>query len=456
MTEPEPDVDVNNLCPVRAATRPGGGRGVGDLGWRRRPRLAWAHRRAGSPTIDRATLLRRDADDPLAHLRDHWEVPQDLVHLDGNSLGPPARTWPDRIAREHAAWRDDQVGGWNSAGWVELATRVAGRLAPLLGARADEVAVTDSTTVNLFQVAVAARRLRPDRPVILTEDGNFPTDRYVLSGVAEVTGGEVRSVPRDQLLDHVDDGVGVVAVSHVDYRTGHRHDARTVTAAVHDAGALMVWDLAHSTGAVHVDWASWGADLGVGCTYKFLNGGPGAPGYVVASRAVAAEAIPPVRGWFGHAAPFEFDPSWSPAHGAARFRNGTPPIMSLAGVDEALAGFEGVDMRDLEGRAGDLTDTFLSRCDEVLGDRVEVVSPRDRARRGAQVSIRHPDAYPVMQALIDRRVLGDHRPPDLLRFGFAPALVRHVDAWDAVEVLAEVLDTDAHRNPRYATRHTVI
>ena len=406
--------------------------------------------------MDRATLRARDAADPLGPLRAAWDLPDDLVHLDGNSLGPPPRTWPDRIAREHGAWRDDQVGGWNSAGWVDLAARVAGRLAPLLGAHVDEVAVTDSTTVNLFQAAAAARRLRPGRSVLLTEDGNFPTDRYVLSGVADMTGTRVRSVPRGALLDHLDDDVAVVAISHVDYRTGHRHDAAAVTSAVHDAGALVVWDLAHSTGAVGVDWHGWGADLAVGCTYKYLNGGPGAPGYVVVARHLADDVVPPVRGWFGHAAPFAFAPEWQPAAGAARFRNGTPPVLALVGVDEALAHFDGVEPAALGARAAQLTGAFIDLCDQHLGEQVEVVTPRDPALRGAQVSLRHPEAYPVMQALIDRRVLGDHRPPDLLRFGFAPALVRHVDVADAVDVLAEVLATEAHRDPRYADRKTVI
>lgn len=383
-------------------------------------------------------------------------MPEDLVHLDGNSLGPPPRTWADRVAREHAAWRDDQVGGWNTAGWVDLASRVAGRLAPLLGADPDRVAVTDSTTVNLFQAAVAARRLRPDRDVVLTEDGNFPTDRYVLAGVADLTGARVVSVPRARLLDRLDDDVAVVATSHVDYRTGHRHDAAVVTAEVHRAGALMVWDLAHSTGAVHVDWDAWGADVGVGCTYKYLNAGPGAPGYLVAGQDVVDRLVPPIRGWFGHAAPFDFAPSWEPAPGAARFRNGTPPVMSLVGVDEALTAFDGVDTAALEDRAARLTDAFIALVDDRLGDAVEVVTPRQASDRGAQVSLRHPQAYPVMQALIDRRVLGDHRPPDLLRFGFAPALVRHVDVADAVETLADVLATGAHDDPRYARRQTVI
>ncbi len=406
--------------------------------------------------IDRDTLAGRDTTDPLSALRTRWDVPEDLVHLDGNSLGPPPRTWPDRVAREHAAWRDDQVGGWNTAGWVDLATGVAARLAPLLGAGPDQVAVTDSTSVNLFQVTCAARRLRPERPVILTEDGNFPTDRYVLAGVAELTGAELRSVPREALVDHLADDVAVVAISHVDYRSGHRHDGAAVTAAAHDVGAVMVWDLAHSTGALHVDWDGWGADLGVGCTYKYCNSGPGAPGFVVVGRHLADDVVPAIRGWFGHAAPFDFAPEWRPAGGAARFRNGTPPIMSLVGVDEALAAFDDVDMRDLDARAGDLTEAFIAVLDDRLGDRVHVVTPRDRRERGAQVSVGHPDAYRVMQALIDRRVLGDHRPPDLLRFGFAPALVRHVDAWDAVEVLTTVLDDGLHLDPRYGRRHTVI
>lgn len=408
--------------------------------------------------IDRATLAARDAADPLSALRAAWDVPDGLVHLDGNSLGPPARTWGQRMAREHAAWRDLQIRSWNDADWVGLPRVVASRLAPLLGAHEDEVAVTDSTSVNLFQAAVAARRLRPDRRVLLTEVGTFPTDRYVLDAVAALVDAEVRAVPRASLLDELAsptaDQVAVVAVAHVDFRTGHRHDAAVVTAAAHAAGALMVWDLAHSTGALHVDWHGWDADLGVGCTYKFLNGGPGAPGYLVAARRLHEALLPAIRGWFGHATPFAFDETWTPAAGATRFLNGTPPVLSLLGVDEALQAFAGVDTRALDARAGMLTSVFVELVDERCPG-TEVVSPRDPTARGAQVSLRHTHAYELVQALIDRDVLADHRPPDVARFGFAPALVRHVDVYDAAERLASALAEGAHLAPRYAARRTV-
>ena len=338
--------------------------------------------------------------------------------------------------------------GTAPAGWT-WPTRVAARLAPLLGAGADRVAVTDSTTVNLFQAAVAARRLRPDRPVVLTEDGNFPTDRYVLAGVAELTGAQLVSVPREQLLDRLGDDVAVVAVSHVDYRTGHRHDAAAVTAEAHRAGARH----GLGPGPLHRRGARGLGRVGRGPRRRLHlqvpQRRPRRPRVPRRRRArwPTSSSRPSAAG-SGTPRPFDFAPTGHPAAGAARFRNGTPPVMSLVGVDEALAGVRGGRHRPHSTPAAASWATPSSSCaTSTSATPWRWSRPRDRARRGAQVSLRHPQAYPVMRALIDRRVLGDHRPPDLLRFGFAPALVRHVDVADAVTTLARGAGRRGARGP---------
>lgn len=402
--------------------------------------------------MDRTALAARDADDPILR-RERFELPDALVYLDGNSLGPPARRAQERVTSMLAAWRDDQISAWNRAGWVHLADETAARIAPLLGADRGEVAVTDSTSVDLFQTLVAACRARPDRPVLLIEQDGFPTDRYVAEAVASLLGRSVRQVPRDTLTQTVDDDVAVVTAAHVDYRSGHRLDAVALGRAARGAGAMTVWDLAHTTGALDVDLHAWDADFAVGCTYKFLNGGPGAPGYVYVAGGLDPEAT--IRGWWGHGQPFAFSTGWEPAAGAARFRNGSPPILAMQPLLAALDVFDGVAPRTLQERATALTTLFIDLVDERIGDAVEVASPRDAALRGAQVSLRHPSAYAVMQALIDRGVIGDHRPPDLLRFGFAPLHTRWTDVWDGIETLRHILASGVWEQDRYAARNEV-
>ncbi len=405
----------------------------------------------------RDDAIAADAEDPLAALRDRFVLPEGLVYLDGNSLGPLQPEVAEAVRTTvQDAWGQGLIRSWNDAGWVDLADRVAARLAPLIGATAGEVAVTDSTSVDLFKALAAARRLRPDRHVLLTEATNFPTDRYVAEGLADLLGDiEVRSAPADLLVDHLDPEVAVVTLTHVDYRTGRRHDAPELTAAAHDAGAVVVWDLSHSAGAMRVDLEAWGADLAVGCTYKYLNGGPGSPGYLYVARRWHDQVRSPIAGWFGHAEPFAFAPDYRPAPGARRFLAGTPPVLSLAALEAALAVWEGVDLDLVEAKAAALTERFrdliLARC----ADHVEVVGPDEPTARGAQVSLRHPQAGAISQALIDRGVIGDHRPPDLVRFGFAPLYISHVDVHDAVDRLAEVLDDELWRDPRYARHRTV-
>jgi len=402
--------------------------------------------------VRRDDLVARDAADPILR-RDRFTLADDLIYLDGNSLGPPVRGAVRRVADTMQTWGRDLVSAWNSAGWVELVEDVSGRLAPLVGADPQQVTITDSTSVNLFQALVVACRLRPDRPTILLEEGGFPTDRYVARGVADLLGRTVRAVPRQQLVSAVTGDVAVVTAAHVDYRTGHRLDAQTIGATAHDVGALVVWDLAHTTGALHVDLPAWEADLAVGCAYKFLNGGPGAPGYLWVAEELEVPAT--IRGWWGHAEPFAFADAWEPASGASRFRNGSPAILGLQPLDEALRVFEGIRGEDLNARAEELTSLFIDLIDEHLADAVEVVSPRAPEQRGAQVSLRHPAAYPVMQALVEHGVVGDHRPDDLLRFGFAPLHTRWTDVWDAVATLQDLLTSDLWKDPKYAAPNKV-
>lgn len=407
--------------------------------------------------MERPHLVRADADDPLSALRARVDLPPDVVYLDGNSLGALPVGVADRVRGAiEEGWGDGLIRSWNDAGWVDLPGRVAGRIAPLIGADVDEVAVTDSTSVDLFKVLVSLARLRPDRRVVLTDDGNFPTDVHVAVGVADLLDLEVRVVEADRLEESIDDTVAVVTATEVDYRTGARHDLHALGRAAHAAGALTAWDLSHSTGAVHVDLHAVDADAAVGCSYKYLNGGPGAPAYLFVARRHHDDLATPVRGWWGHAQPFAFSPEYAPAPGARRFLAGSPPILSLVALDAALDAWDGVDTRAIAARARTLGELFVDLVDERLdGLGVTVASPRDHDRRGAQVSLSHPEAYRVMRALIDRGVVGDHRPPDLLRFGLAPLYVSRADVWDAVETLRTVLADDAWRDPAY-TQRTVV
>lgn len=391
--------------------------------------------------MDRRRCLDRDTASGLAAVRDRFELPADLVYLDGNSLGPLQAVVADRLAAVVAdEWGHGLVRSWNEAGWLELTARCAARIARIVGAGPHEVTVTDSTSVDLFGVLAALRPLRPGREIVLTHDDNFPTDRYVTEGVAATVGDlEVVVTPADRLAERVAEDVAVVLATHVDYRTGARLDAPALTAAAHEAGALMVWDLAHSAGAVPVDLHGWGADAAVGCTYKFLNGGPGAPGWLFVRSGLASRVAPPIRGWFGHARPFDFARAYEPAPGAARFRNGTPPLLSLAALEAALRVWDDVDPAAATDHAAGLTATFLEAL-EAVGVDLAVATPLDPDRRGAQVSLRHGAAGAVMRALVAAGVIGDHRPPDLLRFGFSPLFVRHVDAWDAAATLRRVLE----------------
>ncbi len=405
--------------------------------------------------MDLTACRAADTEDPLGHLRSRFVLPHGVHYLDGNSLGALQATVAARLRDVvEQEWARGLIRSWDDAGWVELPRRIATRLGPLVGADADELAVTDSTSANLFKALDAARRLRTERRVLLTDDANFPTDVYVAQGLAEMTGAlDVRVVPTREVATSLTDEVAVLTLTHVDYRSGRLHDARDLTAAAHAVGAVTVWDLSHSAGAVEVDVHDWDADLAVGCTYKYLNGGPGAPAYLYVARRWHEQVTTPLKGWFGHARPFAFALDYEPGAGASRFLDGTPPVLSMAALDTALEIWDEVDPAAAAAKARSLTETFVRLVDERCGDRVELVSPRDPADRGAHVALRHRDAVALKEALMARGVIVDLRPPDLLRFGFAPLYVRHVDVWDAVEVLADVLDTDGwERTPSHPRR----
>ena len=404
-------------------------------------------------TRDHAVELDRQS--PLASRRELFDLPDGVVYLCGNSLGALPRSVPDRVAEVvRREWGAGLVGSWNSADWTNLSKRVARRLAPLLGVRGEDVVVGDSTSVTLFKTMVAAARLRPDRKVIVVEPTTFPTDGYVAAGVARTLGMELRWCDPADPAAAVDDDVAVLALTHVDFRTGAMFDLAAVTAAAHDAGAVVLWDLCHSTGAVPVELDAVGADFAVGCTYKYLNGGPGSPAFVWVAPRHQAQLDQPITGWWGHARPFDMVQEFEPAPGATSMQVGTPPVLALSSLEAALEAFDGVGMDELRAASLSLTDLFIALVDERLAG-FEVVTPRDHARRGSQVALRHPDAYGIVQALIARGVVGDFRSPDIARFGFAPLYVTHADVHDAVEQLVAVVENEEHLDAAYSARKPV-
>ncbi|MFC3458649.1 MULTISPECIES: kynureninase [Massilia] len=403
-------------------------------------------------TTTRAACLARDDQDPLAPLRQRFDLPAGVIYLDGNSLGARPRAALQRaqevVARE---WGQDLIKSWNTAGWFDLPKRLGARLAPLVGAGADEVVVTDSTSLNLFKALAAAVRIQAqgetaNRRVIVTERSNFPTDIYMAEGLTSwlERGYSVRLVDSsEELPAAIDADCAVVMLTHVNYRTGHQHDMAALTRHAHQNGALVVWDLAHSAGAVPVDLNGAEADFAVGCTYKYLNGGPGAPAFIWVPRRHQARFAHPLSGWWGHAQPFAMAHGFAPADGIGRALCGTPPVVSLAMVECGLEVFEETTMDAIRAKSLQLTDLFIelveSRC---AAHPLGLVTPREHARRGSQVSFTHPHGYAVMQALIARGVIGDYREPEIMRFGFTPLYTSFADVWDAVEILKDILDRE--------------
>ncbi len=408
--------------------------------------------------ITRSVAEALDAADPLAPFRDRFVLPDGLVYLDGNSLGALPKAAAARVAEVVAhEWGEGLVRSWNDAGWIDLPRRVGDKIARLVGAGPGEVVCADSTSVNVFKVLSAALALRPGRSTILSEEGNFPTDLYVAEGLARLLerGHRLRLVPRSDVRSAPDGDTAVLLLTHVDYRSGERHDLEAVTRAGHEAGALIAWDLAHSAGAMPVDLAAAGADFAVGCGYKYLCGGPGAPAFLYVAPRHQEAFRQPLSGWLGHAEPFAFEAAYRPAPGISRALCGTPPILSMSALDAALDVILAADLALVRAKSEAMTSFFVEAVEQECGEAVQLVSPRVSSLRGSQVSFAHPDAYAVMRALIERGVVGDFRAPDVLRFGFAPLYVRFADAWETARALAEVLSSHAHERPEFRRRAAV-
>ena len=407
----------------------------------------------------REDLEALDAADPLARFRDAFHVREGLLYLDGNSLGAlPRRTLARLQETVSSEWGEGLITSWLGADWITAPRRIGDKIARLLGAQPGEIVVADSTSINLFKALTAALSLRPGRPVILSETGNFPTDLYMMQGIAAFSGGRVHpeAVPGEAVLDRLGEDVAVLLLTQVHYKTGAVRDMAEVTRRAHEAGALVVWDLSHSAGAIPVDLNDAGADFAVGCGYKFLNGGPGAPAYLYVARRHQAAAVPVLSGWMGHAAPFAFEDGYRAAEGIERFLCGTPPILSMAALECGVDLMAEADMAALRAKSLQLGRVFMDLMDAHCARYgFTLVSPREDARRGSHVSYAHEHGYAIMQALKERGVIGDFRDPDVLRFGLTPLYLRHADMLDAVLTIRDACETRAWDDPRWAVRAAV-
>lgn len=397
-----------------------------------------------------------DEADPLAFARARFRLPADVIYLDGNSLGALPAAAPQALGNTaEKQWGEDLIASWNLHEWIDWPTRIAARLVPILGARASELLIADSTSVSLFKLLAAAVRARPGRRTILTQKRNFPTDLYVAAGLADMLGLRLRAVEPEEILSAIDADTAVLTLTHVDYRSASVHDLRLVNDAARAADTLVIWDLSHSAGALELDLNASGCELAVGCGYKYLNGGPGAPAFLYVSERLQEELVNPVQGWMGHAEPFAFLDDYRPSGGILRFLTGTPSILAMAALDAGLATFEGIAMRDIAAKSRSLSQTFVEEVDRRCGSKVRLSSPIDPALRGSHVVFAHPQGYAVMQALIARGVIGDFRAPDLMRFGFAPLYNSHSEMVLAAEILGDVLEKDEWDQQRFKSRSKV-
>ena len=386
-----------------------------------------------------------------------FHLPDGVIYLDGNSLGPLPLAARERTARLLCdEWGEMLIRGWNDAGWMDQPGRFGDRIAGLIGAPAGTVVMGDTLSIKVYQAVAAALEMRPERRVILSDHGNFPSDLYMADGLIRSLGRghEIRLVAPEEVAGALDESVAVLMLTEVDYRTGRKHDMARLTAAAHAAGALTIWDLAHSVGALPIDVAGTGADFAVGCTYKFLNAGPGAPAFIHVSREHIDRVRPALSGWLGHASPFAFDLDYCSGPGIERMRVGTPPIIAFAALDAALDVWDDVDIDDVRARSMELSNLFIAEVEERCPE-LELVSPRSAEDRGSQVSFRFEHAYPAMQALIDRGVIGDFRAPDVMRFGIAPLYLDATDLIRATEILAEIVAERLWDRPRYQERRAV-
>ena len=386
-----------------------------------------------------------------------FDLPDGVIYLDGNSLGPLPKTAAARVAQAVTAeWGQLLITGWNKAGWMDQPSRIGDRIAKLIGAEPGTVVMGDTLSIKVYQALASALEMNPSRRVILSDTGNFPSDLYMAEGLCRTLGQgySLKTVAPEDLSDAIDDTVAVTLITEVDYRTGRLHDMAALTARAHAHGALTVWDLAHSAGAFPVHLAKCDADFAVGCTYKYLNSGPGGPAFIYVAPRHADVARPALSGWLGHEAPFAFDPSYRPGAGIDRMRVGTPPVLQLAALEAALDIWDHADIADVRSQSLALTDRFIAGV-EATCPTLTLATPRAHDHRASQVSFRHPDGYAIMQALIARGVIGDFRSPDILRFGFTPLYITLSDVDRAVEILAGVMANALWDDPQYKTRAKV-
>jgi len=389
--------------------------------------------------------------------KDLFDLPPGVIYLDGNSLGPLPRHVPDRVEQVlRQEWGQDLIRAWNTRGWMDQPARLGDRIGRLIGAPAGSVMVGDTLSIKVFQALSAALALCPGRRVILSDTGNFPTDLYMAEGLIALkdAGYELRLVAPEAVADTIDDTIAAVLLTEVDYRTGRRHDTAAITARARAVGAPMIWDLAHSAGAIEVDLTDIACEFAVGCTYKYLNGGPGAPAFIYIRPDLADHASPALSGWLGHDAPFAFAPDYRPAPGIARMRVGTPPVVQMAALEAALEVWDGIDMAEIRAASVALCERFIARI-EATCPGLRLISPREAAQRGSQVSFAFEHGYAAMQALIARGVIGDFRAPDVMRFGFTPLYLDAADVDAAADILAGILDSRAWDRPEFRRANPV-
>ncbi|MCQ4632985.1 kynureninase [Shinella sp. CPCC 100929] len=409
---------------------------------------------------DFAAIEAMDAADGLRPLRERFILPTGLIYLDGNSLGVASHAaFAELQKAAMQEWGQDLIRSWNTAGWFDMPLSLGDRVGRLIGAAAGQTVVCDTTSINIYKTLHAAMALKPDRSVIVSEGGSFPTDIYMAEGVISTRPGaslRLEGVDAPDIEDLIDGDVAVVLVNHVNYKSGELRDMAVLTKKAHENGALVIWDLCHTAGALPVDLDGANVDFAVGCTYKYLNGGPGAPAFIYAAARHHGAISQPLSGWWGHARPFAFEKHYAAGEGIRRFLCGTQPILSLRALKGALDIWDEVDMAALREKSLGLTDLFIALVEAKCGAYgLELESPRERVKRGSQVSFRHPNAYAVMQALIARGVIGDFRAPSTMRFGFTPLYVSYADVWQAVVILEDILRTGSWQDARFAVRAAV-
>ena len=393
----------------------------------------------------------------FAATRAMFHLPKGMTYLDGNSLGPLPKAATARVAQTvQDEWGEMLITGWNKAGWMDKPMSVGNRIARLVGAEPESIAMGDTLSIKVYQALASALEMNAPRKVILSDSGNFPSDLYMAQGLCRTLGEgyELKIVAPEEVLEAIDETVAVTMITEVDYRTGRKHDMAAITKRAHEKGALTIWDLAHSAGAFPVELAKAGADFACGCTYKYLNSGPGGPAFIYVAPRHQDRARPALSGWQGHDAPFAFDLDYRPARGAERMRVGTPPILQLAALEASLDIWDTVDMAALRARSLALTDQFIKGVESTCPT-LTLATPRDHAMRGSQVSFRHPEGYAIMQALISHGVIGDFRAPDIIRFGFTPLYTTESDVANAVDVLAEIMAKSLWDTPEFKTRKKV-